>query len=169
MSDIRMQGFHSRKPVDEVLAWIDTQATPLGGETVELSASHGRVLVRPVVSPVDVPAFDRSAMDGFALRAEETIGAGDYNPLSFSVIGASMPGLPFSGIVEHGQVVRIMTGAPIPDGADCVVPAEFATENSGLVEITEAVPPLKHIGHTGEDIQAGSTLLQAGHQLRPQD
>jgi molybdopterin molybdotransferase len=62
-----------------------------------------------------------------------------------------------------------MTGAPIPDGADCVVPAEFASENNDSVEITEAIPPLKHIGRTGEDIQAGSTVLRAGHSLRPQD
>ena len=108
-------------------------------------------------------------MDGFALKAEETVGAGDYNPLPFSVIGVSMPGRSFDGDLGNGQAVRIMTGAPIPVGADAVVPAEFATEKDGTVEIVDAVPTLKHIGRTGEDVQSGSMLLEAGHRLRPQD
>jgi molybdopterin molybdotransferase len=152
-----------------VLAWIDAEVSSLGAEAVALSSAHRRILAAPVVSQINVPAFDRSAMDGFALRAEETVGAGDYNPLPFSIVGESMPGDPFEGEVERGQAIRIMTGAPIPAGADAVVPAEFATQKDGVVEITEAVPSLKHIGRTGEDVQAGSTLLEAGHRLRPQD
>ena len=164
-----MRGFRSRKPVEEVLAWIDAEVSALGEETVSLSEAHGRVLAGPIVSSIDVPAFDRSAMDGFALKAEETVGAGDYNPLPFFVIGVSMPGQPFDGDLGKGQAVRIMTGAPIPAGADAVVPAEFATEKDGTVEIVDAVPTLKHIGRTGEDVQSGSTLLEASHRLRPQD
>lgn len=169
MSDVRMRGFHSRKPVDEVLAWIDTEVSLLGSESVALTSAHGRVLAAPIVSSIDVPAFDRSAMDGFALRAEETVGAGDYNPLPFAVIGVSMPGQPFDGEIRRGQAVRIMTGAPVPSGADAVLPAEFATEKDGNVQITDAVSPCKHVGRTGEDVQSGSTLLEPGHRLRPQD
>lgn len=164
-----MRGFRSRKPVEEVLAWIDAEVSGLSEETVSLTEAHGRVLASPIVSSIDVPAFDRSAMDGFALKAEETVGAGDYNPLPFSVIGVSMPGQPFDGDLGKGQAVRIMTGAPIPAGADAVVPAEFATEKDGSVEIVDAVPTLKHIGGTGEDVQSGSTLLETGHRLRAQD
>jgi len=169
MPDIRMRGFRSRKPVEEVLTWIDAEVSALGEETVSLQEAHGRVLAGPILSSIDVPAFDRSAMDGFALKAEETVGAGDYNPLPFSVIGVSMPGRSFDGDLGNGQAVRIMTGAPIPVGADAVVPAEFATEKDGTVEIVDAVPTLKHIGRTGEDVQSGSMLLEAGHRLRPQD
>ena len=164
-----MRGFRSRKPVEEVLAWIDAEVSGLSEETVSLTEAHGRVLASPIVSSIDVPAFDRSAMDGFALKAEETVGAGDYNPLPFSVIGVSMPGQPFDGDFGKGEAVRIMTGAPIPAGADAVVPAEFATEKDGSVEIVDAVPTLKHIGRTGEDVQSGSTLLETGHRLRAQD
>ena len=164
-----MRGFRSRKPVEEVLTWIDAEVSALGEETVSLQEAHGRVLAGPILSSIDVPAFDRSAMDGFALKAEETVGAGDYNPLPFSVIGVSMPGRSFDGDLGNGQAVRIMTGAPIPVGADAVVPAEFATEKDGTVEIVDAVPTLKHIGRTGEDVQSGSMLLEAGHRLRPQD
>lgn len=167
--DIRMRGFRSRTSVQDAVAWIDRNTDPLEGVTVRLDELHGRVLAGAVTSPIDVPAFDRSAMDGFALRAEETVGAGDYNPLSFEVIGVSLPGQPYAGSLQTGQAVRIMTGAPIPPGADAVVPAEYAIERGDRVEITTAVPALKHIGRTGEDVRAGSVLLDRGHELRPQD
>ena len=167
--DVRMRGFRSRTPVDDAIAWIDAACAPLESESVELTQAHGRVLADDVVSPIDVPAFDRSAMDGFALRADETVGAGDYNPLSFGITGTSMPGQPHEGCVSSGEAVRIMTGAPIPTGADAVVPAEYATERDGFVEVQSAVSPLKHIGRTGEDVSTGATLLTAGHRLRPQD
>jgi molybdopterin molybdotransferase len=167
--DVRMRGFQSRTPVENVLTWIDEHSTPLVPERVSLADLHGRVLAVDVTSPIDVPAFDRSAMDGFALRSDETVGAGDYNPLSFAVVGAAMPGRSFEGSLQTGQAVRIMTGAPVPDGADAVVPAEYATERDGSVEITSAVPALKHIGRTGEDVRTGTVVLSRGHRLRPQD
>lgn len=167
--DVRMRGFQTRTPVDEALAWVDRSVSRLADERVGLHDAHGRVLAADVVSPINVPAFDRSAMDGFALRAAETVGAGDYNPLCFQLVGVSLPGQPFELQVESGQAVRIMTGAPIPVGVDAVVPAEFAREENGQVHISEPVPSLKHIGRTGEDVAERSTLLKAGHRLRPQD
>jgi molybdopterin molybdotransferase len=112
-------------------------------------------------------------MDGYAVRGEETFGASDYNPLTFRVIGEALPGRPFAGIVGLGEAVRIMTGAPLPHGADAVVMAEYAREAEGPggreVAVTEAVPPGRHVGQIGEDIQAGQCLLHAGRILRPQD
>jgi len=167
--DVRMRGFHFRTPVEDALAWIDANVDSLDSETVALADAHGRVLASGIVSPINVPAFDRSAMDGFALKSAETVGAGDYNPLSFLVVGASMPGQPFDGTVGNREAARIMTGAPIPAGVDAVVPAEYATVREDSVEITTAVASLKHIGRTAEDVAAGSTVLEAGHRLRPQD
>jgi len=164
-----MRGFHSRTPVEDALAWIDANVDSLDSETVALADAHGRVLASGIVSPINVPAFDRSAMDGFALKSAETVGAGDYNPLSFLIVGASMPGQPFDGTVGNREAARIMTGAPIPAGVDAVVPAEYATVREDSVEITTAVASLKHIGRTAEDVAAGSTVLEAGHRLRPQD
>ncbi|MFT5095905.1 MAG: molybdopterin molybdotransferase, partial [Porticoccaceae bacterium] len=129
----------------------------------------GRVLASAITSPINVPAFDRSAMDGFAVKSAETVGAGDYNPLSFRIVGVSMPGQPFEGDVGSGEAVRIMTGAPIPAGVDAVVPAEYATTREDSVGITTAVASLKHIGRTAEDVAAGATVLEDGHRLRPQD
>jgi molybdopterin molybdotransferase len=112
-------------------------------------------------------------MDGYAVLGEETFGASDYNPLSFRVIGEALPGRPFSGVVGRGEAVRIMTGAPLPRGADAVVMAEYAREAEGPggreVAVTEAVPPGRHVGQIGEDIEAGQCLLPAGRILRPQD
>ncbi|MHC4877411.1 MAG: molybdopterin molybdotransferase MoeA [Planctomycetota bacterium] len=167
--DVRMRGFRSRTPVGDAFAWIDEHANALPSETVPLTALHGRVLADDITSPIDVPAFNRSAMDGFALRADETVGAGDYNRLSFTVVGSAMPGQAFDGTVSPGQAVRIMTGAPVPADTDAVVPAEYATERDGTVEITTSVPSLKHIGRIGEDVRSGSTLLTRDHRMRPQD
>ena len=164
-----MRGFRSRTPVNDALAWIDANVKALGAEPVALADAHGRVLAADVTSSINVPAFDRSAMDGFALKSAETVGAGDYNPLVFRVVGVSMPGQPFDGSVSSGEAVRIMTGAPIPDGVDAVVPAEYTTARDDTVEITSAVASLKHIGRTGEDVTSGTVVLSAGHRLRPQD
>ena len=74
--------------------------------------------------------FDRSAMDGYAVRAEETIGSGDYTPVTLQVVGESLPGRGWVGTVGPGEAVRIMTGAPLPTGADAVVPAEWARSHA---------------------------------------
>lgn len=167
--DVRMKGFASRALVEDVWKWVDSNANVLPSETVAYTNAHGRVLAENVIAPVNVPAFDRSAMDGYSLRADETEGAGDYNPLTFSIVGESMPGQPYDGDVQSGQAVRIMTGAPLPTGADAVAPAEYATREEDTVSITAAVSPNKHVGRIGEDVKSGETLLTAGRKLRPQD
>jgi len=168
-NDIRMRGFRDRALVETALEWIDDRTEPLTGENVDYSAAHHRVLAADVTSPLDVPAFDRSAMDGFALRGAETEGAGDYNPLTLKVIGEALPGQPFDGQVSKGRAVRIMTGAPLPDGADAVLPAEYATQTDNSVEVTATVAPEKNVGRKGEDVTAGEVLLKSGRKLRPQD
>lgn len=167
--DVRMRGFTQRHTVQEAWDWVDALPVRSVAEPVPLSAACGRVLAEDVVSNIDVPGFDRSAMDGYAVRGNETSGASDYNPLSFEIVGVSLPGRGFEGEVHEGQAVRIMTGAPLPAGADAVVPAEYAREIEGRVELTTAVPPLKNIGRVGEDIAAGTCVLGRGRHLRPQD
>ena len=168
-ADVRMRGFAKRALVEHVCEWIDAGTEALASELCDYREVCGRVLVEDVVSPLNVPAFDRSAMDGYAVRAAETDGAGDYNPLDFRVVGEALPGQPFTGAVEPQTAVRIMTGAPLPDGADAVVPAEFTTQADSTVSITTAVPTLKHVGRTAEDVAEGETLFQTGRKLRPQD
>ncbi|MET4576076.1 molybdopterin molybdotransferase MoeA [Ottowia thiooxydans] len=170
LNDVRMRGFTHRTEVHSALAWIDASTTvPLPGETIALEQASARVLSDEVIAPIAVPEFDRAAMDGYALRGNDTAGAGDYNPLEFPVVGHAWPGRPFEGQVPVGSAIRIMTGAPVPNGPDAVVPAEYATEQDGRIAITQAVSPGQHVGHVGEDIARGSSVLAAGRRLRPQD
>ena len=108
-------------------------------------------------------------MDGFALQAADTQGASAYNRLALSVIGEALPGRPFVGTVSKGQAVRIMTGAPIPDGADAVLPAERVEISEARIFAQGDVAPGKHFGLPGEDIAAGVKVLVAPRRLRPQD
>ena len=124
-NDVRMRGFARRHTVAAALEWLDAQLRLLDAETVPLGLAAGRVLASSAVSDVDVPGFDRATMDGYAVDAASTDGAGSYNRLRLTVIGDSMPGRPFEGVVRSGEAVRVMTGAPVPRGADAVLPAEF--------------------------------------------
>ena len=172
--DVRMRGFSQRHTVKAALAWLDTHLQPLAAELVLLRNAAGRVLAASAVSDVDVPGFDRATMDGYAVAATSTEGATAYTRLPLTVIGDSMPGSPFEGIVSHGEAVRVMTGAPMPLGADAVLPAEWVdaeADDNGLrsVSALTGVSPGKNVGRRGEDIVSGATLLKSGRVLRPQD
>jgi molybdopterin molybdotransferase len=164
-----MRGFARRTTVEDALKWLDGQVAPLAEETVPLAEAAGRVLSRQVQSGVDVPPFARAMMDGFALHAADTLGASPYNRLALALVGESLPGRPFTGHVVRGQAVRIMTGAPMPDGADAVLPAEVVEAQPGQILAQGEVSPGKHVGQVGEDIAAGSVVLPRGRVLRPQD
>jgi len=168
-ADVRMHGFRQRSEVPAVLEWIDLHASRLGHESAPLEEAAGRILATNLIASLNVPGFDRAAMDGYALRGAETAGASEYNPLAFPVIGQALPGEPFGRPVQSNAAVRIMTGAPVPEGVDAVVPAEYASETAGQIEITRPVAPGQHVGHCGEDIRAGSPALNAGRCLRAQD
>ena len=169
MRDVRMRGFAKRADVEDVDRLLREQTSVLEAEDVALLECAGRVLARDVRAEVDVPGFDRSAMDGYALRGEDTFGASDYGPLALELMGEARPGHPFSGRVESGQAVRIMTGAPMPEGADAVVMAEVCEERGERVLVREPVAPRKHVGRIGEDVQQGAQLLSTGRRLRAQD
>ena len=164
-----MRGFVSRTDVDVVVRLLAARLTALDPEAVAVTECVGRVLAGAVTATVDVPGFDRSAMDGYALRGEETFGATTLAPLRFDLVGEARPGHPFPGEVGPGQAVRIMTGAPLPVGADAVLVAEKAAEEGTGVWAQEAVAPERNVGRRGEDVRAGTPLLPAGRVLRPQD
>jgi len=171
MPDVRMHGFTRRRTVSAALAWLDAQLRPLDADTVPLRAAGGRVLAEAIVSDVDVPGFDRATMDGYALVAECTEGATPYNRVALAVVGEALPGSQFRGTVGRGEAVRIMTGAPMPAGADAVLPAESVEPDAGpdAIAAIAAVSPGRNIGRRGEDIVRGTTVLDSGRVLRPQD
>jgi len=169
MRDVRMRGFADRADVEEVERFLAGHSAALDPEEVGVLDCGGRVLAAPIASPASVPAFDRSAMDGYAVRGADTFGASAYDPIRLTLVGEALPGRPCKAPVGAGEAVRIMTGAPLPVGADAVVMAEVCEEEDGGVEVRDAVPPRKNVGALGEDIREGDALLPAGRRLRPQD
>ena len=167
--DVRMRGFRKRVSLDEARAVALDGLSPLPAEDVAVTRCAARVLAQDIASDVDVPAFRRAAMDGYAVRAEDTFGATDYAPVVLRLTGESMPGGAAAAALGPGETCRIMTGAAVPDGADAVLPAEQAREKDGSVEAVDAIPPGKHVARIGEDVDRGTVLLRAGRRLRPQD
>ncbi len=170
-----MHGFTRRHTVDAALGWLDAQLRPLDSELVPLRAAAGRMLAADVVSDIDVPGFDRATMDGYAVVADSIEGATPYNRVLLTVVGDAMPGAPFDRTLAKGDAVRLMTGAPVPAGSAAVLPAEAAevpdagADGVARVAAIATVSPGKNIGRRGEDIAAGTMLLEAGRVLRPQD
>ncbi len=167
--DVRMRGFETRHDVDEVVRLIEARIAALTAEPLAIADAAGRVLAEDVTADRDVPSFDRSAMDGYALSGEETFGATVYQPLPFRVIGDSRPARPFDGTVGRGEAVRIMTGAPMPSGADAVLMAESTRPDGDGILAVDAVAPEKNVGRRGEDVRAGEVVVRRGRVLRPQD
>lgn len=171
-TDVRMRGFAQRTTVEAALAWLDSilrSLDELPTEEVCLNEAAARVLARDVTSRVAVPSFARSMMDGFAVHGEDTYGATPYNRLPLRIVGTCLPGEPFPGHVAAGEAVRIMTGAPLPDGTDAVLPVE-TTELDGLNLLAlDQVSTGKHVAQAGEDVGVGDVVAQAGRMLRPQD
>lgn len=168
-ADVRMRGFRHRATVEEALAAALDGVAALPAEEVPLAAAAGRVAASRVTSEVYVPAFPRATMDGYALRAEDTYGASAYNPIVLEVTGEAMPGRAGAGEVGPGAAWQIMTGAPLPAGADAVLCAEDAAETGGRLEVRAAVAQGRNIGRVGEDVRRGDEVVPAGRRLLPQD
>ena len=126
---------------------------------VRLDDGFGRVLARDIHSGWAVPGFPRAMMDGFALRAAQTEGASSYNPLTLQIVAGILPGAVATPRLEPGQAAPIMTGAPLPEGADAVLPVERTQVHGDQVWVMAPVPAQKHVGARGEDIQPGDRVL----------
>lgn len=164
-----MRGFLRRSTVEAAWQWVDQHTAALPSESVSLVEAAGRVLAEDMISDVDVPLFARSMMDGYAVRADETMGASTYNRLPLQIVGQALPGRPAEVSVGPGQAVRIMTGAPLPAGADAVLPVERCEVEAHTLHVLEPLAPGKNVGRRGEDIAAGSPIFARGRWLRPQD
>ena len=134
---------------------------PLGSEQVQLLDAAGRVLAKDFYAPWDMPRWNNSAMDGFAVRAADATAHAELTVTGYIPAGGSE--LP---TVEPGCAVRIMTGAPVPPGCDLVVPVEETEEGEGKTRLLSSLRVREHIRFQGEDIPSGSKVLHAGTQLR---
>lgn len=135
-----------------------------GFERVAIRDGLNRILAEDVISPINVPPYDNSAMDGYALRAAD-VPADDE--ASFNVIGTSFAGTPFGGQIETGQTVRIMTGAKIPSGADCVIMQEQVQRKGDVITISAGHKQGQNVRYIGEDIKQGGPALTSGKKIGP--
>lgn len=164
-----MRGFRTRTAVADVVALIGRRIERLGPETIDFRDAAGRVLAGAIEASEPVPAFDRAAMDGYAVRGEETFGATPYSPAVLRCVGAARPGRRCEVGVGPGEAVEIATGSALPAGADTVVKVESTRRQGDSLTIFESTPPGRHVGRRGEDVAAGTVVLDPGRVLRPQD
>lgn len=150
-------------PVSEAIALVKAQVTPLLAESVPLTESVGRFLALDVAADSDLPPFDRSQMDGYAVRAADV----EQTPASLKIVGESAAGRGWRGKLHAGEAVRIMTGAPVPQGADSVQQVELTREigDGNEVEILEPVTLGRSIVHRGDEIKRGDVVLRAGERI----
>ena len=134
---------------------------------VGLAEAEGRVLADDVAAPLSLPVFDNSAMDGYAVRAEDVAGADDRNPVKLPVAEDIPAGRTDPLTLAPGTAHRIMTGAPLPAGATAVVPVELTDGGTETVEIRTTPKVGQHLRHAGEDVTAGTTVLRAGQLVTP--
>lgn len=148
--------------VDEAIERILVHATPVGTRVVPLAEANGRILAVPVVAASDQPPFAASAMDGYAVRAED-VRAGAV----LELVGESQAGAGLQGKVASGQCVRIFTGAPMPEGADSVVMQELATAKGKAIAFAESARIGQSVRKRGNDFATGEELIATGTRLGP--
>ncbi len=151
---------------DEARALVLEQSFLMDTETVPLYEAVHRFLAQDIVSDVDIPPFDNSAMDGYAVVSSAIRNASKEKPISLPVSGESKAG-DEATVVSLQSAVRIMTGAVLPRGADAVVPVEDASESGGMVSFYSPIKPEENIRHAGEDICRGMKVLRKGDRITP--
>jgi molybdopterin molybdotransferase len=156
---------------DDALRMVVDAAVPIEGvERVGLGEADGRVAARDVMAPMDVPPFDRAAMDGYAVVAEDTFGAGAQAPKTLMCVDRVFTGQLSTRTLASGECIEISTGAPMPDGADAVVmveETERADPAGREIRVLTPVYPRQHVGRRGADMSSGQTVITAGHLLTP--
>jgi len=167
MSDRRE--FRDLAPPNEAHEVVRSLDIDPGTETVPLADARDRVLAERIDATLDVPGFDRASMDGYAVRARDTFGAGESDPVTLSLVGTVHAGEEPDVAVEPGAAAEISTGAVMPDGADAVVMVERTNEAEDGVEIRTAVTPGENVMLAGADIAAGARALGPGTRLTPRE
>jgi molybdopterin molybdotransferase len=155
------------RSVDEHLSAIMDVVRPLPPYEQPLLEALGLPVCQDVTSTLDLPSFDNSAMDGYACRLDDVRDASRDRPVLLPVVGESAAGQTKAYALPPGQAVKIMTGAPLPTGADVVVPIEWTDGGRAKVSIVQAPVEGQHVRHRGEDVRAGDRLLEEGTPLGP--
>lgn len=153
---------------DESLQTISRYRLELTTGMVSISRAIGHITSEPLYAPISVPSFDNSAMDGFAFEAKTTADASDTNPIHVSVSGSSIAGdNAKTAYVPKGQATKIMTGAPLPTGADTILPVEAASWDHKELVFDRPYPQHRHVRKEGEDFEKSNILLASGTKIGP--
>lgn len=169
MSPARRLSADEPLPFDEAVARVRAELAPLPAEEVSLEDAYGRVLAEPVRAAHALPPFENSAVDGFAVRAADVASASPASAVVLTVVGEAAAGHPAEVPVGPGQAVRIMTGAPMPRGADALVMLEWTEWTERDVRVLRAPKPGRHVRVVGEDVPSGAEILERGRVLAPAD
>lgn len=164
-----MKEFFKVEKIETVLSWASS-FPKVGTETIALHDSLSRVLAEEISSDVDIPGFNRSTMDGFAVNAASTFGASESNPAYMTVKDTVLMGETPSFSIGNSEAARISTGGMLPGGTDGVVMVEHTDVlDDQTIEVYKSVAPGQHMIKKGEDIAAGNALLKKGYKIRPQE
>jgi len=155
------------RSVDDHLSMILDTVQLLAPMELPLTDLNGLVLADDITSAVALPPFDNSSVDGYAVRLADVEGAAPESPAELAVIGDIAAGSVFPGVLEPGQCLRIMTGAPVPEGAEAVVPVEWTDGGTESVRITRQPSRAENVRVAGSDIENGDVVLKAGTRLGP--
>jgi molybdopterin molybdotransferase len=164
-----MKGFFKVQTPEQLYKKMD-RFKPLSSEKVGIEESLHRVLAEDILSPINLPEFPRSTVDGFALKAKDTYGTSEKNPAILRLIGEIPMGQVSEIEVKDGEAVKVATGGMVPKGADGVEMLEY-TEwvDSQTLHAFKPISPLENVIQVGEDVKAGEVVLHRGHLIRPQD
>ena len=162
--------FHKLVTPEEALRELKRyiKLEPLGVETVPLEEAYGKVIAEDIQAQIDLPPFDISTVDGYAVRSIDLVGAREDNPVKLKVVGYIEAGATEIVSIEPYECVEVATGAPLPQGADAVVMVEYTRRKGGYVEVFRSVTPGENVFYTASDVMMGETVIYKGSQITPQ-
>ena len=167
--DVSSKGFKHLTPTRDALKILTSQLPrkPVEVEVIPLSSALRRVLAEDIFSPINLPSFDRAAMDGYAVKAQNTYGASTSSPILLNAVRKTGPE---TFTIKNGEVSSVVTGGSMPAGADAVVMIEYTKQLAdGTVEVCAEVHPAENVSRIGEDLRKGTLVLKKGERLLPQD
>ncbi|MFX1593230.1 MAG: gephyrin-like molybdotransferase Glp [Promethearchaeota archaeon] len=166
MEKLRKIGFSKLTPLKDALDILFSHIETNDSEEIKIENALNRILAEDVISVIDIPPFDRSAMDGYAIKAEDSFGASPRNPQEIKLIGTIEIG-EFSKLeINKGEAIRISTGAPVPESSDAIIKIEDTEIENDSIKLYTSIVPGKNISRKGEDIKKGTLGLSKGTELK---
>lgn len=159
----------SLMPLEKALDIINSFKNVANTENIPIEDAYNRVLAEDIKSLLNNPAFDNSAMDGYAVKAEDTFGSSQTNPAHLKIVDRIGAGKAANISLKSGEAVKIATGAPIPEGANAVVMEEYTFDDGDDLEVEYSLTPFENVSPKAEDFKKGELILKSGKLLRPQD